>query len=114
MDDVERAIDDAVNTYKALTKDARLLAGAGAVEIELARRVEKIGETCAGLEQYAIKKFAHSLETLPKAIAENAGHSVRVINALIFSRRRSCSLASTRLMSQASKLLVSTFCPGKC
>ncbi|WKY06351.1 hypothetical protein Q1695_006504 [Nippostrongylus brasiliensis] len=73
IDDVERAVDDAVNTYKALTKDGRLLAGAGAVEIELARQIESFGEKCAGLEQYAIKKFAYALETLPKSLAENAG-----------------------------------------
>ncbi|CAD6195645.1 unnamed protein product [Caenorhabditis auriculariae] len=73
IDDVERAVDDAVNTYKALTKDAKLLPGAGAVEIELSRQIESWGEKAPGLEQYAIKKFAHALETLPKAIAENAG-----------------------------------------
>lgn len=73
IDDVERAVDDAVNTYKALTKDGKLLAGAGAVEIELAKEIESFGAKAPGLEQYAIKKFAHALETLPKAIAENAG-----------------------------------------
>ncbi|KAK6062076.1 T-complex protein 1, theta subunit [Cooperia oncophora] len=73
IDDVERAVDDAVNTYKCLTKDARLLPGAGAVEIELARQIESFGEKCSGLEQYAIKKFAYALETLPKCLAENAG-----------------------------------------
>uniref|UniRef100_A0A183EAV4 T-complex protein 1 subunit theta n=1 Tax=Gongylonema pulchrum TaxID=637853 RepID=A0A183EAV4_9BILA len=73
MDDVERAINDAVNTYKALTRDSNLLAGAGAAEIELARQIESFGEKWAGLEQYSIKKFAHALETLPKQVAENAG-----------------------------------------
>uniref|UniRef100_A0A1I7X750 T-complex protein 1 subunit theta n=1 Tax=Heterorhabditis bacteriophora TaxID=37862 RepID=A0A1I7X750_HETBA len=73
IDDVERAVDDAVNTYKALTKNGKMLPGAGAVEIELARQIESWGEKCPGLEQYSIKKFAHALETLPKSIAENAG-----------------------------------------
>jgi T-complex protein 1 subunit theta len=39
MDDIERCIDDGVNTYKGLTRDARLLPGAGAVEAELAFQV---------------------------------------------------------------------------
>lgn len=73
MDDVERAIDDAVNSYKALTKDNKLVAGAGAVEVELAKRIESFGEKCAGLEQYAIRAFSHALEALPKQLAENAG-----------------------------------------
>jgi T-complex protein 1 subunit theta len=43
------------------------------VEIELARQIESIGEKCEGLEQYAVKKFAISLESLPKQLADNAG-----------------------------------------
>lgn len=49
------------------------------MEVELARQIESWGEKCEGLEQYAIKKFAHALETLPKSIAENAG-----INVVLF------------------------------
>ncbi len=34
-------------------------------------------QTCPGLEQYAIKKFAESLEAFPRALAENAGIKVK-------------------------------------
>jgi len=67
------AIDDAVNTVKALTKDGRCLPGAGAVEVELARRIDDFGGKCAGIEQYPIKQFALALESLPKQIVDNAG-----------------------------------------
>ena len=73
MDDIERAVDDGINTFKGLTKDDRLLAGAGAVEMQLARRVASFGETLPGMEQYAVQKFADVLESLPTAIADNAG-----------------------------------------
>ncbi|XP_058966181.2 T-complex protein 1 subunit theta-like [Pocillopora verrucosa] len=73
MDDIERAIDDGVNTFKALSRDDRFVPGAGATEIELAKQISSFGETCAGLEQYAIKSFADSLEVIPKTLAENAG-----------------------------------------
>uniref|UniRef100_A0A915L2X2 Uncharacterized protein n=1 Tax=Romanomermis culicivorax TaxID=13658 RepID=A0A915L2X2_ROMCU len=73
MDDIERAIDDGINTFKALTKDNRLVPGAGACEIELARQIESYGELCPGLEQYAIQKFGLALESLAKQLADNAG-----------------------------------------
>ncbi|XP_022687930.1 T-complex protein 1 subunit theta-like [Varroa jacobsoni] len=73
MDDVERAIDDGVNNFKALSRDGRLLAGAGAFEVELARRIQAYGDTLPGLEQYAVKKFAEALECVPKALCENSG-----------------------------------------
>lgn len=73
MDDIERALDDGINVYKSLTREQRFLPGAGAVEIELARQVFSYGETCAGLEQYAIKSFAEALEVIPQTLAENCG-----------------------------------------
>ncbi|XP_041350635.1 T-complex protein 1 subunit theta-like [Gigantopelta aegis] len=73
MDDIERAIDDGVNTFKTLTKDPRYLPGGGATEIELAKQITTYGESLPGLEQYAVKKFAESLEVIPRALAENTG-----------------------------------------
>ena len=39
LDDVERAVDDGVNAYKALCKDSRMVPGGGASEIEVAKQV---------------------------------------------------------------------------
>lgn len=73
LDDMERAVDDGVNVIKALVKDPRLVAGAGATELELARRVEQFGSGLKGLNQHAVKKFASALEVVPSTLAENAG-----------------------------------------
>lgn len=40
LEDVERAVDDGVNTVKSLVKDNRMVAGAGATEIHLAAAVQ--------------------------------------------------------------------------
>jgi len=73
LNDVERAIDDGVNTVRALTRDGRLVAGAGAFEIELARRLAQFSTQTPGLEQYALDRFAKAFEVVPRALAENAG-----------------------------------------
>ncbi|KJE93545.1 chaperonin containing TCP1 subunit 8 [Capsaspora owczarzaki ATCC 30864] len=75
MEDIERAVDDAVNVFKALTKNPQFVAGAGSTEIELARLLGTFADTRTGLEQYAIKKFAQSFEVVPRALADNAGVS---------------------------------------
>ena len=42
LDDVERAVDDGVNVVKAITKDPRLVPGAGAAEMQLIERISAI------------------------------------------------------------------------
>ncbi|KRZ72880.1 T-complex protein 1 subunit theta [Trichinella papuae] len=73
LGEVEKAVDDGVNTFKQLLKDNRLLPGAGAVELAVAREIRQFGLTCPTLERYAIEKFAVALESLPKQIADNIG-----------------------------------------
>lgn len=73
LDDIERAVDDAANAYRTMIKDGRFVAGAGATELELARRLHSFAETSPGIEQHAIKKFAEALEVVPRTLAENAG-----------------------------------------
>ncbi|ERL85732.1 hypothetical protein D910_03332, partial [Dendroctonus ponderosae] len=79
MDDIERAIDDGVNTFKGLSRDPRFVPGAGATEAELAVRLLEFADTLPGLEQYAIRKFATALEAFPKALADNSGLRSQVI-----------------------------------
>lgn len=83
LDDVERAIDDGVNVIKSLTRDARLVPGAGATEMELAKRVAEYGEKTPGLNQHSIRKFAEALEVVPRTLAENAGlDATQVVSTL--------------------------------
>ncbi|PGH29317.1 T-complex protein 1, theta subunit [[Emmonsia] crescens] len=73
LDDVERAIDDGVNVIKAVTKDPRLVPGAGATEIQLVERISAIADKTPGLPQYAIRKYAEAFEVIPRTLAESAG-----------------------------------------
>ncbi|KAF2197145.1 t-complex protein-like protein 1 [Delitschia confertaspora ATCC 74209] len=73
LDDVERAIDDGVNVVKAITRDPRLVPGAGATEMQLMERIKNMGEKTPGLSQYAIKKYGEAFEVIPRTLAETAG-----------------------------------------
>jgi T-complex protein 1 subunit theta len=73
LNDVERALEDAINIYKVFTKDGRMVPGAGATEMELALLVGAQGNTLPGMDQYAFKKFAEALEVVPRTLAETSG-----------------------------------------
>merc|ERR1719343_1429899 len=83
LDELERAIDNAVNVVRCVCRDPHFLPGAGATEIELAHQLQQFGATVPGLDQYAVLKFAEALEVVPKILAENSGHNhVDAITAL--------------------------------
>ncbi|EPS74226.1 hypothetical protein M569_00521 [Genlisea aurea] len=83
LDDLERAVDDGVNSYKAMCRDSRTVPGAAATEIELGKRLKEFSFKETGLDQYAIAKFAESFELVPKTLAENAGlNAVEAISSL--------------------------------
>lgn len=86
LDDIERAIDDGVNTIKNLCRDGRMVPGAGATEIHLAKIVGDYSKTITGLDQYAVEAFGHALEIVPRIIAENAGHKGEAVIADLYGK----------------------------
>jgi len=73
LDDVERAVDDGVNAVKAISRDPRLVPGAGATEMQLIERIVAHGEKTPGLLQHAIRKYGEAFEVIPRTLAESAG-----------------------------------------
>jgi archaeal chaperonin len=73
VDEVKRAVEDAVGDIIAALKNNKVVAGAGAPEIELSRNLLKFSETMSGREQLAVKAFAEAMEIIPRTLAENAG-----------------------------------------
>ena len=73
LDDIERAIDDGVNVVKAVTRDPRLIPGAGAAEMQLVERIGQFADKTPGIMQYAIKKYSEAFEVVPRTLAESAG-----------------------------------------
>lgn len=73
IDEVERAIKDGLGDLAAVIKDQKVVAGGGAVEMELSKKLKEFSKTLKGREQLAVEQFANSLEFIPTTLAENAG-----------------------------------------
>lgn len=73
VETVERALDDAIGVLITVVKEGVICTGAGATEMEIAKRLATFSNSVKGREQLAVKAFAEALEGIPKAIAENSG-----------------------------------------
>ena len=73
VDELDRAMEDALRVVGVAVQDKQLVAGGGAPEVELALRLRAYASTVGGREQLAIESFADALEVIPKTLAENAG-----------------------------------------
>ena len=73
VDEIKRAIEDALGDVASAIKDNYIVGGAGSIEIEICKKLNKFADTLSGREQLAVKAFAESLEIVPRTLAENAG-----------------------------------------
>jgi archaeal chaperonin len=71
--EIERALEDSIGVVSAVLRSGKVVAGAGAAEMELARQLRKYAESLSGREQLAVQAFADSMEVIPRTLAENAG-----------------------------------------
>ncbi len=73
VDELERALHDALSVVKVALEDGKMTAGGGAAAIEIAMSLRDYAPTVGGREQMAIEAFAKAIEIIPKTLAENAG-----------------------------------------
>ncbi len=73
VDEVKRALDDAIGGVVSALKNKKIVAGAGAPEIEVTRGLHQFANTLSGREQLAVQAFANAMEIIPRTLAENAG-----------------------------------------
>ena len=73
VDEVERALHDAIRVVGVAIEDGKAIPGGGATEIEVSLRLRDYASTVGGREQLAIEAFADALEIIPWTLGENAG-----------------------------------------
>ncbi len=72
-DEVKRAMEDAIGDVSAALHVGKVVAGAGAPEMELSKELSKFAQSLSGREQLAVQAFADSMDVIPRTLAENAG-----------------------------------------
>ena len=73
VDEAERSLHDAICVVRNAVEDGKILAGGGAPEAELSKRLKDYAVKVGGREQLAVRAFAEAFEAIPVAIAQNAG-----------------------------------------
>ena len=73
VDEAERAMTDALSVVSDVVETNKVVAGGGAVEVEVAKDLRAYATNVGGREQLAIEMFADAIEVIPKTLAENAG-----------------------------------------
>jgi thermosome len=73
VEEIKRAVVDALGDLNAALKEGYIVGGAGAAEMELAKGLKDHARSLGGREQLAVQAFAEAMEIVPRTLAENAG-----------------------------------------
>jgi len=73
VDELERAIRDALDVVTAAVEAGGVVPGAGATEVAAASHVRERAAGVEGRQQLAVEAFADALDIIPRTLAENTG-----------------------------------------
>ncbi|KAG8739340.1 T-complex protein 1 subunit eta [Ceratobasidium sp. 414] len=83
IEEVERSLHDAIMVVRRAVKNSEVVAGGGAIEMELSAYIRDVSRTLPNKHQLILAAFARALEVIPRQICENAGlDSTDVLNKL--------------------------------
>lgn len=68
-----RSLHDSICVVRNLIRDNRVVYGGGAAELTCSLAVSEAADNQIGIDQYAFRAFANSLDTIPMTLAENSG-----------------------------------------
>jgi T-complex protein 1 subunit eta len=83
LEETERSLHDAIMIVRRTIKNDSIVAGGGAIEMELSKELRDYSRTIAGKEQLLIGAFAKALEVIPRQLCDNAGFdATNILNKL--------------------------------
>ena len=83
IEEAARSLNDAIMIVTRAIKTHAIVAGGGAIEMELSRYLREHVRTIKGKQQLVINGYAKALETIPRQLADNSGmDSTDILNKL--------------------------------
>jgi T-complex protein 1 subunit eta len=83
VEEAHRSLHDALMVVKRSKENMHVVAGGGAIEMELSRHVREHARLIEGKQQLVMLSFAKALEIIPRQICDNAGlNSTDILNML--------------------------------
>ena len=73
IDEADRSIHDALMVVKDVIEKPKIVYGGGAPEAFTALKLRDWSKSLSGRDQLAVEKFADAMESIPLALARNAG-----------------------------------------
>jgi T-complex protein 1 subunit eta len=83
LEETERSLHDAIMIVRRTIKNDAVVAGGGAIEMELSKILRDYSRTIAGKEQLLIGAIAKAMEVIPRQLCDNAGFdATNILNKL--------------------------------
>lgn len=83
LEETERSLHDAIMIVRRTIQNDSIVAGGGAIEMELSKMLRDYSRTIAGKEQLLISAIAKALEIIPRQLCDNAGFdATNILNKL--------------------------------
>jgi thermosome len=73
IEEAERCLHDGLCVVRNVVEDGKIVAGGGSIEAELAKQLLDFAVKVGGREQLGVQCFAEAVESIPMALAQNAG-----------------------------------------
>jgi T-complex protein 1 subunit eta len=83
IEEADRSLHDAIMIVRRARKTHSIVAGGGAIEMEVSKYLREYARTIEGKQQHLVRAFAKALEVIPRQLADNAGFdSTDLLNQL--------------------------------
>merc|ERR1712088_1218905 len=83
MEETERSLHDAIMIVRRAMQNDSVVAGGGAIDMELSKYLRNYSRTIAGKEQLIFAAMARAFEVIPRQLCDNAGFdATNILNKL--------------------------------